>query len=337
MPLLLGVAVVNYVVDPGHVFSDDGLERRAAMMLLRGENVVIPSNYDERSLQKEFVSRLQGYPKSVVLGSSRGMLVDRRNGSDNSLVNSCVSGARFEHMIAIYQLYVDRGIEPQYVIMELSPYMLNGMYQDIRYRTLDEEYHKGAVALGQEQPKWFEADTKYLEIVSLSYFQSAVRVCREPREENSISSTRDSIHRTQIVKFPDGSIAYSEEYRNRGVGASEIQAAADYGNGERFVSISVERQKMFGAFITYLQGHGVKVEFLLTPFPEEVLRKKPVFRNVEAYVRSFASQRNIPIRGSYDCTEYDLAVSDFYDGLHLRKYIYDLIMGLSTTYILELR
>lgn len=327
-PVLGVVVLVNYRIDPANVFAGGGLEKRAAMILLRGEHVAGLVNYDERLLQREFISGLEKRPQTVVLGSSRGMLIDRRNGRDSSLVNSSVSGARLEDMIAIYQLYEDHHIEPQRVIIELSPYMFNGTYRDRRYQTLNAEYRRGAASVcGQSQGLSLGTYAKNLEIVSLSYFQSAVRALGNNAETDTIFATADSVTKTHLIKFPDGSIAYSEDYRNNEVTAADIRIAVDYGNGENFRTLSEERQKTFELFVAYLRDRGVQVEFFLAPLPNEVCGRRPVFKEVEAYVSAYAARQGIPVRGSYDCDTYNLTLSDFYDGLHPRKEIYDSIMN----------
>lgn len=329
-PVLGVVVLVNYRIDPANVFAGGGLEKRAAMILLRGEHVAGLVNYDERLLQREFISGLEKRPQTVVLGSSRGMLIDRRNGRDSSLVNSSVSGARLEDMIAIYQLYEDHYIEPQRVIIELSPYMFNGTYRDRRYQTLNAEYRRGAASVcGQSQglSLWGGECQKKLELVSLSYFQSAVRTIGENVRTDTIFATADSVSETHLIRFPDGSIAYSENYRNNGVTAADIQIAVDYGDGENFRTLSEERQKTFELFVDYLRARGLNVEFFLAPLPSEVCGRRPVFKEVEAYVSAYAARQGIPVWGSYNARKYGLSLADFYDGMHPRKEVCDSIMN----------
>lgn len=328
LPVLVLIVTVNYCIDPANIFSEDGLEQRAALMLLDGKNVAGLSNYDERRLQKEFVSRLSEAPGTVVLGSSRGMLIDCKNGDDSSLVNSCVSGAGLEDIMAVYGLYAEHNRVPRRLIIELSPYMFNRSTQDTRYRTLDQEFDRVAVAAGlkQSQGPGLKVDAKYVELVSLSYFQSAVRMLWQNTEVTAIAAVTDSMDKTRLIKFPDGSIMYSGDYQKKGVTALEIQAAADFGNSERFVTVSERRRKIFETFIGYLLEQGLVVEFYLSPLPEQVCSKKPVFKTVEAYVVSYASDHNIRVRGSFDSRKYGLSLADFYDGMHPRKQVYDSIM-----------
>lgn len=91
--------------------------------------------------------------------------------------------------------------------------------------------------------------------------------------------------------------------------------------------MSAERQKIFETFIGYLLDQGVAVEFYLSPLPAQVCSKKPVFETVEAYLCSYASHHGIPVRGSYHASKYGLSIADFYDGMHPRKEVYDLIMN----------
>lgn len=106
----------------------------------------------------------------------------------------------------------------------------------------------------------------------------------------------------------------------------DIQQAADYGNGEKFVALWKERQMLFETFVGYLQAQGLTLEFFPAPLSQEVLDKNPVFKTVEIHVNSYASDHRIRVRDSYDCRRYGLSIADFYDRMHPKKYVSDLIM-----------
>lgn len=67
---------------------------------------------------------------------------------------------------------------------------------------------------------------------------------------------------------------------------------------------------------------GVEVEFVLIPYPPQVYN---VLENdflavieVENFVRQYAKNLQVEIKGSYNPSEYKLKNVDFYDGMHIK-------------------
>jgi len=54
LPIPLIVLGLNYIVDPAHLFWNDGYERHRATRLLAGQSVFFDANGDFRLLQKRY-------------------------------------------------------------------------------------------------------------------------------------------------------------------------------------------------------------------------------------------------------------------------------------------
>lgn len=330
LPVLVVVMVVNYWGDPAKVFSDQGVEVQAVEILSAGGNVAGLSNYDERLFQRQWIETMTKSPSVVVLGSSRGMLVNRSNSADSGLMNFCVSGARLEDMIGIWGLCENRQWRPKRVILEISTYMFNDRNTDTRYKTLEEEFNtvankfsvKGGVSTLQlTLPKAWSA------LCSPSYFQSALQSLINKDAPDVIYATEERMGQSDAIKLIDGSISYSLAYRTRGVSAQDLLDAINYGGGERFVRMAAERQELFESFVAYLLNQGVEVELFLAPLPSEVTENSKMPALVAAYLSAFAQEKGVLVQGSYSAEQYGLTVANFYDGLHPEQSVYDTILS----------
>lgn len=324
LPVLALIGGINWYIDPAGLFADNLVERNAAKILISGSSVAGLSNYDERLFQQEWIELLDKTPNTIVLGSSRALLINSSNNGDSTLRNHCVSGARLEDFLAIYQLYNNKNIEPKCVVIEISPYMFNKTYNDTRYQSIEESYNELAFELNLSGQAPSRITALWSEILSLSYFQNAIKSINRPKD--SIYATSDTVMQNKSIKDSDGSIVYPLDYQRKGVTPSDIEIALNYGNITPFTVISDQRRNIFEVFVDYLIGKGCKVELFLTPIADEVRTKRPIFIAVEDYINDFATSRKLKLYGSYNASKYNYTGNDFYDGLHPKQEVYDAIL-----------
>ncbi len=102
--ILLMVSSVNYFGDAGGIFNEGKIAKIAAY-LVEGYNVTNVGNIDERDLQRRIIQLSKITPSTIVLGSSRIMMIKSEYFNTTSFMNHGMSGTSLEDMIAIYQLY----------------------------------------------------------------------------------------------------------------------------------------------------------------------------------------------------------------------------------------
>lgn len=336
---IITIISVNLYADPAYLFKQGKIEKQIAEHILNGYNVNGITNLNERLLQKYIIENTPDTIKEIVLGSSRGMLIDKNLASNRtSFFNHSVSGGSLEDFLGIYNLYIEQEKYPTSIIIELSPWVLNdNCSTGNRWKTLLQNYRSMShiLQLSSAYDVFYFPNTEFLELVSPSYFQESYRnlMSNDHIKSEPIPSTSpDSINATILT---DGSRLYDQKYNQTDSAAlSTLQSEnigrfVHWGGFDRFQVLSSEKQEVFSRFIQYLQQKDTKLLFLLTPFHPLVyneLKKLYPIEDTENFFYSFAAQHNIKITGSYNPEKYNFSIYDFHDGMHPRKHVYQTLL-----------
>lgn len=328
IPVFLLMASINYAVDPAQILHFGAYEKSLAQELLAHHGVVIVSNYDERKLQRFWISALEQEPDGAILGSSRVMSLSGESLGFSSGLNNGVSGATIEDIIAVVSLYEERDLLPQAVAIGVDPWLFNENHGDTRYLELTREYNALAPQLGlamlQERDEFHPQFDQYIQAISPSYFQESVKTVLTKRAQETV------LPEENLRKLADGSIVYGRKIAERTWEAvnetarTEITAGHIYQSGH-YTQLSPKILAQFEALIAHLQGKQVEVIFVLSPLHPLLYahmrseRSLQACLDAESYVRQFAQQRNIPLFGTFDPTRAQMGDVDFYDSIHPKR------------------
>jgi hypothetical protein len=340
-PIIVLIIGFNYYVDPANIFKGNGYYKDIVSILLKRLNVAGISNMDERSLQKEYISRLPEKKDVVVLGPSQIMQINSGMFPGYSFVNNGVSGASIEDDMAMYWMYRKKGFIPSKVLIGLSPWLLNKYNGQERYKTLLPEYGemmRYIKATDKNQIETEGVNNKYYELISPSYFQSAfwywiTRIQEKNGDSEkpyySTSKNEDNVG----VKHSDGSISYDIKYRSilpsKVYSGAVIAVSSDpstpYYSLGKFDRLDPDLIDKFGKFIDLMQKDRVEVIFILQPYHPEVYNRLIKINNyriivdAEKYFITYAESNKIRVIGSYNPAVSHLNNSDFLDDQHLRQ------------------
>ena len=136
-------------------------------------------------------------------------------------------------------------------------------------------------------------------------------------------------HNTGEIKMADGSVWYSDEFRNAPLdsvlSAAHAQSATFlYMDG--YPALEAEQCALFEEFVEYIRSLGVEVVFYLSPYHPFTYEYVTIYNvedhagffEVEPYVRGYAAEQGITVLGGYDPLSLGLTEEDFFDGLHVR-------------------
>ena len=346
LPFVLLLILVNYIGDPAQLFNKNHYEQGMAEILLKGLNVAGVSNYDERFLQKHYITGLTEKNDVIVLGSSRALQV--RSASfpkEAGFFNHGISGGTIEDYMAIFEMYLQKDMKPELVVLGLDPWLLNKNNGQGRWMSIGDycEGFTSRIDLGERssrsiflfKPSSLFRIKKYLQIFSLSYFQSSARYLLEQimdREEKGKYYSTDAINLDVNVKLFDGSYSYNREYRDVSI-SKALEYAREYTGREtipiyslgEFYELDHESMVRFEKFLDYLLDSDIKVVFFLSPYHPHVYdylsgsHKYKSALEAEQYFRETALEKNIPVIGSYDPGACGLDNSDFYDAMHPKR------------------
>jgi hypothetical protein len=346
LPLGALLVGVNYKVDPANLFSGGAYERGVAALLSRGQNVTNLRNFDERLLQKCSIQMLPKRPPVLVLGSSRSMLIGTSLFPEGTLHNGAVSGGVLEDLLAVYQLYTARGWQPDTLIIGLDPWMFNANHGQERWKTLATEAlvmrrALGAVADGAAEGEGLgglvqtgSTAAKLSELVSLSYFQEAIKTMLDPSKRPSAYHAVATPINDEFTKHPDNSIAYDRKFRDQ---ASDKEAKAYislrpvYSLGA-FNELSSDTRETLTKLVAHAQQKGTIVRLFLAPYHPIVwqfLQSRPEYQYVprsETWCRELAEKQGIMLEGSFDPAPFGLTSVDFYDGMHCKPAVVESLL-----------
>ncbi len=345
-PAFLLLISINFFGDAAHLFSDKYYTKMAAY-LKKGYNITNVENYNERILQKKIIVDHRPCPDVAVIGSSRLMLINSSYFPNQVFFNNSVTGASLQDIIAIIGLYDEKGCFPKKIIMGIDPWMLNAKNGSHRWKTLYDEYNsmnskilnkvdetKGGFS---NKLKMFLAKNSfYKELISPSYFQNSLVSITS--SDPDLKPTNLTVNNT-FTKLSDGSITYDLKYRS--ASEEEIALKVDeyiinsiYGI-ENFNELNTNLQLKLEALTAFLIKKGVEVEFILLPYHPKVysfISSKEKYINVknsEDYIKKFALQNKLIVRGSFNPEYGKVQSSDFYDGMHLNERGIDKMMLLN--------
>ena len=326
--LLALVALFNTLVDGVGIFRIDAGLKYVASSLLKGKMVAGRMSYDERELQRLIVEQYPTRRDVVVIGSSRTMVLRKKFIKGNpDFFNHSVSGAVIDDLLSITGLYRDKGIFPRTVILGIDPWMFNknnGLGK--ASRTLDKYCREMKAEIDMAASGKRAAETegraagdrfgRLKQLINLDYTMQNWALLRTGKKLR----ITDTVEVDDFVREPDGSIHFPKEMSGlRMIKDGPSNAMPDM-YFKDFNSLNATEQ--FEGLVRYLQGHGVRVVFLLPPFHAAAYRscfanpKYGVVPRIETYLRDFARRNGITVIGSYDPALYGFRGEDFFDGTH---------------------
>jgi len=326
---LLLTAGIVYYAGPGHLQSDH-YEEGIADILLSGNNVGNPGDYNAGIVQKYYVSKLRDKKEVVVIGSSRSMQLRNSLFPGRSFFNNSGPWAHLGDLFAIYGLYEEKGLMPSVVILGLDPWMLDKSQVELGWKCLEPQYHTMAQRLGIESSVG-NAGT-------VGTMSSTIReLLSWPNFENALFNLLLNVSYFPTEGRPDvplllsdGSISFRSEPSN----IVEANARSWAKNPEsrngltgfaHSTELDQERIKSLEAFVDYLHGENVEVIFWLAPYHPaayDILRhsgQNLMLLKAESCFRDIAKDKDVPVVGSYDPQQSNSTRDDFYDAVHPKE------------------
>ena len=343
-PLLVFMVAFSYNVDCSGLFQGALAPRRIVDLMLQGYDVTNFDQMDEREVVQLFAQDVAEAPQVIGIGSSRVLQFTSEIVGSDSFFNMGVTGADVRDCMTSYYKMVTYGKTPQVLIWSLDPWVFYGSEAAFDERADAELYDEFLTnVLGVETD--YEAPDQvelWKALAEPAYFQGNVDYYFKNRGQSTITDEDgnpidfnpvegDPMHQTTNIKRADGSVLYFEEFRERPVDqilADAAAASATFNSVhmEGFDALSDTQCQAFDAFIRYARSQGTTVILVLSPWHPylyDFLLTEPDlhkgFFQVEAWVRQYCAQNDVPLYGSYDPTLIEgLEDIDFFDGLHCK-------------------
>ena len=343
-PILAFMVVFSYTVDCSGLFQGALAPRRIVDLMLQGYDVTNYDQMDEREVVQLFAQDVPEAPEVIGIGSSRVLQFTSELVGSDSFFNMGVTGADVRDCMTSYYKMVTYGKTPRVLIWSIDPWVFYGSEAAFDERADAELYDEFLTnVLGVEtdyeapdpvelwkalaEPAYFQGNVDY-------YFKNRGQATITDADGNPIDFNPvegDPMRQTTNIKRADGSVLYFEEFRERPVDQVLADAAAasttfNSVHMEGFDALSDTQCQAFDAFVRYARSQGTTVVLVLSPWHPYLynyLLNEPDlhkgFFQVEAWVRQYCAQNDVPLYGSYDPTLIDgLTEEDFFDGLHCK-------------------
>ena len=328
---LLFVVSVGYVVDPGNLFRPPDYEKGIGEIMLAGKNVGNVVDFNDRLLQRYLVEEMVTVPQVVALGSSRVLGIRSGMFPGKVFFNHGLMSGTLQDLVALLELYRQRGDIPAMVVLGLDPWMLNRNTKQRRWRVLHQEVSSFLAFM--ELSSGVRVDSlgwaKWRELASLVYLRrSLADLFRQDKATDFFATT--SLADTVRIRLADGSSVYETKIRalsEEAVGESAVAFASrePVPTLEGFFELDSWSMSVTEAIVSYLQSRGVEVAIYLPPYHPsayELLEHKDSTQQVlaaEEYFKSLSAKFSIGLVGSYDPNKAGCRASEFYDAAHAKE------------------
>lgn len=327
---LLTVAAVNYAVDVNRVYhaKDEAEQTRIAAYverLLASQDGMVQTSWD-RAVKWELARQSQA--DCFVTGSSRAMIFGQREltelgGDCLQTANLAVSGAGFEDFVTALGLIADKpGLKTLYA--GIDPWLLR-FGADARYTQFSAIYRGSRSRLGLSDRDRQGGWERWANLINGQYFLSNLRLIADGKaalpEIKQVAPGRTNVKDNERILLPDGSQIPSRRYTD-----APSPPDAQVGKGSDKIMppyIEAGAADEFSRILDRLQARGVNIVFLLAPYHPKVMtclsqKACAAMRQVEAWVRAQAAQRNGRVIGSFDPRPFGMGPELFHDDKHMR-------------------
>lgn len=327
LPLLV-IPVLNYMVDPAHLF--DNYEQELVSILQRNEYVInVSPNFNERKFKRTLIDSCKQDVDVLVLGSSRVMLLSEPMFDGQTLLNLGMSGATFEDISGILYHYLQKGKCPCQIIIGIDPQHFNASIGDARWLELQDDYAQfSRNILGEKYTPRPQLE-KYKTLFSISYFHEAIKSFRSRKksaglEGVSLIAGKDIPCGVGLRK--DGSYVYGRDMEMLSIAETNKQAKEEsYEQWDGFTVISKYETQRWKRLMGYIKEHNIDICLYKVPYHPIMYHrlvsdeKYEMMAQAMVYADQLAKDANVRIVGSYNPDDFNFAHEDFYDGMHVRK------------------
>lgn len=328
------VVIFNYKIDSAGIFTTDSCLYEAAGFMAKGSIVAGLGDeaFDGRRFQIFFIKQIEEDVKTIVLGSSRTKELRARylNKLENGFYNHAVNGASLQDYIAIIGAYKQlKGYIPKNIIIGIDPWAFNKNSGRNRWESISEYYDyimPFIVDSHIENSEFDQSKRELKQLLNFDYTLTNIKyLYRRIKHREKPFYIVKSLDIDDYLREPDGSIHYPNSINNITQEKLFLEAKK-YTQGNIY---SLENYKKleflddFHSYMKYLKEEGVKVTFFLPPYNNmayDILKenKKYKINEVEHYLRTYSSENNITLIGSYNPYNLDLNNMDFFDGMHVK-------------------
>ena len=327
--IILAITIFNYRVDSLGIFGNSNYLLDGVKAITDGKIIAGLKNYDERKFQKLIIQNLNDKNDIIAIGSSRSLQIRKKFITSNkNFFNHSVTGAILDDYIAIIGAYEKIAkYLPKTIILGIDPWIFNKNSKHNKWKSIENCYNFELAQIYHQKPKK-SIDinmAKWKQLINYDYTITNIKFFKTLLANNGkafyIANSTDI---DDTIKDIDGSRYY--EYKRRYIKPNLVlKKAKKYTQGKVYLLSNYNKlsnTKLFEDFIKYLKSKDINIIFYLPPYHPltyDILSKNPKYKYidiVEKYLKDFAKDMDIEVKGLYNPHIYNFKNRDFSDGMH---------------------
>lgn len=340
------IVLVNMIVDPTHRISlNHKYENDILSILLEGHNVTNVSNYNERILKAQLVQQYKGrHFNYVILGGSPVMQMSSDMYNNSQILNLGVSHGCFKDYIAFYEMTKEFNISIDTLIFGILPSFFNTTLGDDQWAFNRKYYYRFTGKDEASEPFSLRATLDKMTgynlgviktLFSADYFKTSVE-CLLRGNIEAMQPT-DIFLNKGYTCYKDGSMSYSEKYRNNSINDAEKHAKTWRIENE-FLSIAdTENVSIFEKLVDDCSDRNIELLLLMMPLNPIYYNRvygSDVITKQEEFIIRKADTLNVTLRGRCAPSLSGYGVNDFMDQAHLKR---EAVRDFIQTYIFNMK
>lgn len=306
LPLVLAIPLTNWIArQPAAqavLLRDfDGM----AEALLAGRTVF--ANVDARATKIALLRR-GSRAQVLILGSSRAHQISPDWFRPRSAVNAAVNLGGIDDAVAYFELCLEAGKLPDFVLLEMNPTLMGGDVEDKDWGAMAPYLDRASARYRLSYP-W---SRRISELASLHQFSSNLVAFKGPHW----LTTTPGVIETASVR-PGGQIVFPPSAQPTDISIAAA-LATPYRNRTQSRPGEFELQ-LFHSFLDELQSRHIRVAVYLAPvhpLAYEYYAKRGGYD--DRWIRREMSARGIPVAGSFSPAMAGATGYDFFDEIHPR-------------------
>ena len=346
-PVILLVAGLNYMIDPGNLFRN-AAEQLAALELEGKDAYVVSGNLEERDVAEHLIVGMEEPAEVIAVGPSLVRWVNSDMVKSDSFYNLGVSSGMGYDILAIIGELIRYDKLPEKMLFCVDSLFFDQTLMDAHPEYWQERKDDARYCLesiGAEIPQqisngssdWINHLIKYRQLLSVTYFQSSV-------EYVSLNGIQTPQMVGEVYAGYEGAYYLKDNARVSNTAVRNISAEEVAADIQEYISdhaenssrstldnaitpgehMDQEMKEIFSDLIGYLVDEGVEIKFFFHPFPQQVwdymeeTGNYPLVRETEELGRGVAEAYNIEVIGSYNPYDIGCTTEDFQDYRHLK-------------------
>jgi hypothetical protein len=310
------------------------MESTVARWHMQGWNVAFRDGFvvfDDRILNEQIIRQLPRCPDRVVLGSSRCMQLRREYFPGEQFFNHGMRRAVLEDLVALWQLYRQRGWQPRQVIIGVDAWSFDGSYWKEYWQVL-------RPAFAEIQREWNlplptapgsgQGSSTGSGVPGINRWKRLLAAGTARAGLFFFRTRRDGL--VELVRRSDGSVSYHAAFRERP--AADVAATIQKSVAFPKHPVSPEMVGLLERFLERLRAEGVAVSFVIPPYHPAFYRlagKNASGERIEGYdhylagldevertIRGIAGKISGKVIGGFDPFKVGAGDDEFFDWMH---------------------